>query len=417
MTIENKHDAQVNLTKIVDEFPPGFSYVTNSSSLKNATGTVISTDDPSISGQELTWTPPAATKLQVGGSATLTFTGTAASTAGVYCNEVYAEKGGKKTRSGKTAKVTIGSPSDTACKGTAITLTKTVTPEVVFGDTATTYTYVISIVNEGSDTLQIREIKDYISDQMTYVTASVSSTPLSLDPGAPQTKAAAGNSTELKWKANKNSLYELLPGTTWLLEFKTTGTLPRGFYVNDTWLRLDKSNITVFPTSVATGTPDTYTYAVTIDNDGTETLTVEKVTASIDKNVYTFVNGSSTSTPKTISYDTVSVTAGGATIDWLNSGGEQVLLAAGETWVLEFKLTSTSADPAAQNPQTITLDLTETGTTDRPVDRTTGPTAAVTVVDVYRITIETPDGIFVCDVWLASDVDTGDFSVVEGCVL
>ena len=285
---------------------------------------------------------------------------------------------------------------------------------MVFGGTDTTYRYVIEIKNEGTDTLNILEIKDFIATELTYVAGSVSTTPNTspLNIGDPNVKA--GDPIELKWKANKNSLYQLLPGITWLIEYRASAALPRSFYSSQVYIRLDKSTLTIAPTSVATGTPDTYT--VTVENDGTEVLTIEDVSASIDKNVFTYLSGSSTTTPGSLGYGTIKITGGGSTITWLDDQAETVALAAGATWALEFKLTSSSADPQGQNLVDIVLDLTETAGTVRPADRTTGPTAVISVVDVFRIQVVTPKSTFNCDLWLTSDVSTGDFHLLEGCV-
>ena len=129
ITVENKHRKKVDFKKVVDELPRGFTYAPNSSVLVVAGGAPITPDEPTLKDGELKWTIAAGTKLQVGESATLTFTAVAPPETGRYCNEVYAEKGGKKTRSGKTAIVTVEPNTDTECTGTAVSLYKTVSPE------------------------------------------------------------------------------------------------------------------------------------------------------------------------------------------------------------------------------------------------------------------------------------------------
>ena len=43
----------------------------------------------------------------------------------------------------------------------------------------------------------------------------------------------------------------------------------------------------------------------------------------------------------------------------------------------------------------------------------TGPTAVITVAELYRLTVIVGDATFECDVWLASDPDVGDY--LDGC--
>lgn len=229
ITIQNRHKQEQSLTKILDELPTGFAYVPGSTSLKDNGGSTISTDDPTITSQQLAWVTPSGTTLGIDESATVTFDATAASSLGVYCNEAWAEKGGKKTRSGKTAKVTVGSPSETQCEGMAASVAKSVTPDVVHSNTSTAYTYTITITNEGTDDLDIKRITDTIgTDDLSYDNNTVSSTPLIMDPGNPQTKTQGGE-LELRWNFS-GSGEALTSGTTWQIQYTTTGTLDRGYY-------------------------------------------------------------------------------------------------------------------------------------------------------------------------------------------
>ncbi len=292
ITVQNRHKQEQSLTKILDELPTGFSYVPGSTALKDNDGITISVADPSISSQELEWATPSNTTLEVDASATLTFDATAASTAGVYCNEAWAEKGGKKTRSGKTAKVTVGTTSETQCEGMAASVSKSVTPDVVHSNTSTTYTYTVTITNEGTDDLGIKRITDLIGiDDLSYDNNSVSSTPSGMDPGDPSTKTV-GDELELKWLF-PGSGESLTSGTVWQIEYTATGTLDRGYYGSEVEIEFD----------------------------------------------------------------------------------------------------------ANQLP-----------------DQTTGVEAIILVVDLYRITVETEDTTYICDIWMTTDTDIGqDIQITEGC--
>jgi len=99
ITINNSGNAPVTLNTINDTLPPGFSYVTGSSS-------VLTTADPAVLGQELTWNGPFA--LPANGSGVLTFSATASATPGDYLNNAGATAGNiPVTPTGPTAKVTV----------------------------------------------------------------------------------------------------------------------------------------------------------------------------------------------------------------------------------------------------------------------------------------------------------------------
>jgi uncharacterized repeat protein (TIGR01451 family) len=99
IAINNSGNAPVTLNTITDTLPPGFSYVTGSSS-------VLTTADPAVLGQELTWNGPFS--LPANGSGVLTFSATASATPGDYLNNAGATAGNiPVTPTGPTAKVTV----------------------------------------------------------------------------------------------------------------------------------------------------------------------------------------------------------------------------------------------------------------------------------------------------------------------
>ena len=99
ITIDNSGDAAETLNTINDTLPAGFSYVTGSSS-------VLTTADPTVLGQDLTWNGPFS--LAAHGSAVLTFSATASATPGDYLNNAGATAPTLPvTPTGPTAKVTV----------------------------------------------------------------------------------------------------------------------------------------------------------------------------------------------------------------------------------------------------------------------------------------------------------------------
>jgi len=98
ITIRNSGDLAETLTAIGDTLPAGFSYVTGSSS-------VLTTADPAVSGQNLSWSGPFV--LPAHGSGVLTFSATASTTPGDYLNNAGATSALPVTPTGPTAKVTV----------------------------------------------------------------------------------------------------------------------------------------------------------------------------------------------------------------------------------------------------------------------------------------------------------------------
>ena len=144
ITVNNGDDEVENLTKIHDILPSGFTYINNSTN-------GITSDDPGIAGQQLTWSP--ATIISPGDSITLTFDAQASLAEGNYCNEAWVEPGNEKTSSGLTAIIKAGAPADDLCPGKAVTVTKTVTLDegIILANAPMTFHYSINIENTGTD--------------------------------------------------------------------------------------------------------------------------------------------------------------------------------------------------------------------------------------------------------------------------
>ena len=176
ITVTNNKLDPVTITQINDELPRGFTYVASLTVMKNSSGATISTTDPVKQINQQVWLVPVSTSLDVGASMTLSFTANASSTPGLYCNEALVFPGGEDASSGKTAQVTVGGSSETGCQGGVVEITKTVNPPMVSSNTTTTYTFVITIVNQGNVTVNVTEIVDITSDGFAYELGSTTST-------------------------------------------------------------------------------------------------------------------------------------------------------------------------------------------------------------------------------------------------
>lgn len=108
ITIENPNLVPVTLSSITDTLPAGFSYITNLTS-------DVTTSNPIVSGQMLTWNGPFV--VPAGGSVSLSFAVIVASMAGDYLNEAGGEANGgyPVAGTGPTAPIAV-----TACPGTIL---------------------------------------------------------------------------------------------------------------------------------------------------------------------------------------------------------------------------------------------------------------------------------------------------------
>ena len=235
ITVQNTKNTALVPERIADELPPGFDYVTGTTSMKDSDNTVISDTNPNITStveeQVLSWAVPSTSSLPSGVSMTLTFNAVTASSTGVFCNEAYADPGGKFLGSGKTSTVTLGSPTITACVGDVVTVQKTVEPDVVFGQVSTTYTSTVTIANEGTKTVNLTEIRDFAPAGLAYLSSSVSASPGGFVPGEPVTSTYTTSAVSLKWNFGTTGI-TLETSTTYTLEFDMRGTLSRGFHAN-----------------------------------------------------------------------------------------------------------------------------------------------------------------------------------------
>lgn len=129
ITVSNSNQQVVTLNSITDTLPAGFTYTSGST-------TGVTTANPTVSGQQLTWSGPFA--VAPGGSIVLHFGVTVATAPGTYFNNATADAGTNTVApTGDTAPVTITQVRPTIA--TQATPTVTVTPSSTppISDTAT----------------------------------------------------------------------------------------------------------------------------------------------------------------------------------------------------------------------------------------------------------------------------------------
>ncbi len=244
ITVENRDDKQVNLNKIHDRLPTGFSYVGGST-----------TDDPTIvmetadgnSYEKLTWDLGSLNiKLQPQESETLLFDAQATVAEGTYCNEAWADPGGEKTGTGKAAQITVGSPPSGLCAGDAVRTSKSVYPDSAPGNTQTAYTYTISIENIGTGDLNLERIRDLLPEGFLYVTGTTTGDITNADPNATMHQGRH----RLDWDFAPTK--QLPAGQTWLHVFDADATAAPGEFWNEVWLTFDEFSYTIYtwPTAV-----------------------------------------------------------------------------------------------------------------------------------------------------------------------
>jgi uncharacterized repeat protein (TIGR01451 family) len=116
ITVTNPSAAQASVDNIIDVLPPGFAYVSGST-------TGATTANPSVAAQVLTWAGPF--NIPGSSSITLTFDVTVSSVPGLYMNSATTSGGADVVPSGPTAPVTVNAVVTATATATA---TATETP-------------------------------------------------------------------------------------------------------------------------------------------------------------------------------------------------------------------------------------------------------------------------------------------------
>jgi uncharacterized repeat protein (TIGR01451 family) len=250
VTVENRDDQSENLQKVRDGLPPGFSYVSGSTSgvtLADPTIKIKQSEPGGPTYEELTWNLSSLQiTLQPGESAVLVFQADASVAEGNYCNTAWAEPGGEKTSTGATALVAVGEPPTNLCPGQAATVTKTVQPAIVPADTPTDYTYTITIENTGASAVTLERVRDLLPEGFLYTAGSTGGTVTSEDPAMTMQQGRQ----RLTWDFNPEP--SIAPGVTETIVFTVNAQATAGEYWNEVWVTLDEFSHAVYswPTSV-----------------------------------------------------------------------------------------------------------------------------------------------------------------------
>jgi len=158
ITITNPNGQDVSVTDITDTLPDGFLYVPGST-------TGITTDDPVIVGQDLTWNGPFTDPAN--GDISLHFLVTASLVPGDYFNEAGgdAEEGFSVVPTGPTAEITVATGAD-------LSIQKTDSPDpVLVGDLLT---YTLDVANAGPEDATNVVVTDALPSSEAFESASAS---------------------------------------------------------------------------------------------------------------------------------------------------------------------------------------------------------------------------------------------------
>ena len=153
---------------------------------------------------------------------------------GVYCNEAWVHPGGENTSSGKTAAVTVGSPSSGVCGGTAVAVSATVDPDSAVAGVSTTFAFAVVIDNIGSTDVGVSEVRDLLPAGFLYVAGSTGG---DLTAQEPDTKFQQGRQ-RLTWSFSPSVTIPSGESRTLLLE--ADATLGPGRYGSELRVTVDE---------------------------------------------------------------------------------------------------------------------------------------------------------------------------------
>ncbi|MCI0779475.1 MAG: DUF11 domain-containing protein [Chloroflexi bacterium] len=228
ITVTNGSKTAKGINQMVDELPAGFSYV-------GGTTTGLTTNDPTVSGQQLEWDVASMDiDLAPDDSVVLSFDAQASVPEGVYCNEAWVHPGGESTSSGKTAGVTVGSPSSSVCGGTAVAVSATVDPDSAVAGVSTTFAFAVVIDNIGSTDVGVSEVRDLLPAGFLYVAGSTGG---DLTAQEPDTKFQQGRQ-RLTWTFSPSVTIPSGESRTLLLE--ADATLAPGRYGSELRVTVDE---------------------------------------------------------------------------------------------------------------------------------------------------------------------------------
>ena len=287
ISILNRDDTALDLEKIEDTMPFGFTYDCNSDenqlTLPNGSpqdfppkdrDDLCNEDDDIIN---IEWVLPDDTSIPPGQTATLTFYAVTNTDDGNYCNTANVVPGGDKTSNGMTAPVQIGAVMG-PCSGDSVVVTKNLdTATLVSTNTSTfpfTYTFnidfTITIDNRGTEDLKIKELKDWLPEGFSYVSTSPFGDITDIPEGV--FLVSEVNRERVTWKPDPE--VELDPGESKTLKFSTTASITRGNYYSDITVELGDGTFSedryTWPTALVS-VNDVYTVSATTEG-GTQVV-------------------------------------------------------------------------------------------------------------------------------------------------
>ncbi len=147
--------------------------------------------------------------------------------------------------------------------GQGLIVSKAVDPPTVAADQPTTFTYTMTIKNEGTDMVELKQVYDYLPPGLIYVsdsTSGLTTTNPTINQNAPETCGSVPQ--ELYWNVQPQGI-TILRGEELTLTFQATGTLADGTYYNQAsvlynpwWDSPDVEVHTPYTAEVTVGTGD-----------------------------------------------------------------------------------------------------------------------------------------------------------------
>lgn len=123
-------------------------------------------------------------------------------------------------------------------QGQGLVVTKSVDPNAVPANATTTFTYTLTIKNEGTGTARIKRLTDYLPPGLSYLTGSTSGL-TTQEPTINNGQATCGSSPyELRWNVQPEDV-TIASGQQLSFVFQATGTLADGTYYNQASARYD----------------------------------------------------------------------------------------------------------------------------------------------------------------------------------
>lgn len=234
ITITNNKVITEYIKQILDEMPSSFSYVTGSSK-------GVTTDDPNVQGQTLTWGFNPRIPINPGESKHQVFQATATLNSGTYYNYVRVQCG----LIGPPEIITYrGAPVGVGGGGDENYITKDVNPAAAGVGVETSFTYTIYIHNDDLEVLEITQVGDDLALGFSYVSGSSEGVTMA----EPQITDLGGGYQRLKWNLSPPRP-TILPGETLTQSFRATATLEEGTYYDSAWVILKDGGENTYYTS------------------------------------------------------------------------------------------------------------------------------------------------------------------------